>query len=113
MPKPWPDLRSDEAAEDFVATADLTEYDVGAMRRVRFVFAADDEPVEASLPAALLASVKTRAAALGVPYQRFIRLALRTPWPSPDPASGGSARSGRFSPPAPPAARRRRRGPPR
>ena len=38
MPKPWPVLKTDEEAEHFVATADLTEYDVGAMRRVRFDF---------------------------------------------------------------------------
>ena len=42
MPKPWPVLRTDEEAEHFVATADLTEYDVAALRSVRFDFAPAD-----------------------------------------------------------------------
>lgn len=38
MPKPWPEWKTDEEAEHFIATADLTEYDFSALRRVRFTF---------------------------------------------------------------------------
>lgn len=36
MKKPWPVLRGDEAAERFVAEADLSEYDFAQMVPVRF-----------------------------------------------------------------------------
>jgi hypothetical protein len=43
MKKPLPTLRSDTEAEDFVATADLTEYDLSGMRMVRFEFPSKSE----------------------------------------------------------------------
>lgn len=76
MSKPWPDLKTDEEAEHFVATADLTEYDVSVLRRVHFEFAPKDRQVNMRLPERLLTAVKARAAASGMPYQRFIRHAL-------------------------------------
>jgi predicted DNA binding CopG/RHH family protein len=36
MTKPLPQLSSDEEAEDFVAYADLTEYDLSNLRLVHF-----------------------------------------------------------------------------
>jgi predicted DNA binding CopG/RHH family protein len=35
-------LKSDKEAEDFVATADLTEYNLSGMKRMRFEFAPKD-----------------------------------------------------------------------
>ncbi len=43
MRKQLPTLTSDEDAEVFVATSDLTEYDLSEMRMVQFVF--QPEPV--------------------------------------------------------------------
>ena len=74
--KPFPKLRSDKQAEDFVATADLTDYDWSDMKRVRFEFAAKDARINMRIPADLLMAVKAQAAAQGIPYQRFIRKAL-------------------------------------
>jgi predicted DNA binding CopG/RHH family protein len=76
MKKPWPALRSDEEAERFVAEADLTEYDFGEMVPARFEHAPKDERVNMRLPGPLLAAVKARAKARGLPYQRFIREVL-------------------------------------
>ncbi len=76
MRKKLPRLRSDKAAEDFVAKADLTEYDLSAMRPIRFEFQAKSERVNMRLPRQLLDAVRASAAKAGVPYQRFIRQAL-------------------------------------
>lgn len=76
MKKKLPKLKSDKAAEDFVAKSDLTEYDLSDMRMVRFEFQPKSERVNMRLPKPLLEAVKETAANAGMPYQRFIRQAL-------------------------------------
>ena len=76
MKKKLPRFRSDKAAEDFVAKADLTEYDLSEMRPIRFEFQAKSKRVNMRLPPQLLDAVRASAAKAGVPYQRFIRQAL-------------------------------------
>jgi predicted DNA binding CopG/RHH family protein len=76
MKKPLPDLRTDEEAEAFVANADLTDYDLSALRLVQFEFQPKRERVNMRLPKALLDAVKAAAAERGIPYQRYIRQAL-------------------------------------
>jgi predicted DNA binding CopG/RHH family protein len=72
--KKLPALRSDEAAERFVATADLSQYDLSGMVPVRFEFKPKTERVNMRFSKDLLKTVKTRAARAGVSYQRYIRL---------------------------------------
>jgi predicted DNA binding CopG/RHH family protein len=74
--KKLPRLMSDEEAEHFLETADLSEYDLSVMKRVKFEFKTKDARVNMRLPAGLLAEVKAAAAKAGMPYQRFIRQAL-------------------------------------
>ncbi len=76
MKKKLPRFRSDKEAEDFVEKADLTEYDLSAMRLIRFEFQPKSERVNMRLPRQLLDAVRVSAAKAGVPYQRFIRQAL-------------------------------------
>lgn len=76
MKKKLPVLRSDEAAEKFVETSDLAEYDLSGMEMVRFEFQPKTERVNMRLPRPLLDAVKTSAKKAGLPYQRFIRQAL-------------------------------------
>jgi predicted DNA binding CopG/RHH family protein len=76
MKKKLPKLHSDKEAEDFVASADLTQYDLSGMRMVRFEFQPKSERVNMRLPKPLLEAVKESAAEAGMPYQRFIRQAL-------------------------------------
>jgi predicted DNA binding CopG/RHH family protein len=76
MKKKLPRLRSDKEAEDFVEKSDLAEYDLSAMRPIRFEFQAKSERVNMRLPPLLLDAVRAAAAKAGVPYQRFIRQAL-------------------------------------
>ena len=74
--KKLPKLKTDKAAEDFVANSDLTEYDLSGMRMVRFEFEPKTERVNMRLPRTLLNAVKAKAAKQGIPYQRYIRQAL-------------------------------------
>jgi predicted DNA binding CopG/RHH family protein len=74
--KKLPALRTDEEAERFVDTADLTQYDLSGMAPVRFEFKPKTERVNMRFSKDLLKSVKARAAREGVSYQRFIRLTL-------------------------------------
>ena len=74
--KPLPELNSDEEADRFVEEADLTEYDLSGFSPVRFEFEKKAARINMRLPESLLAAVKTRAEARGIPYQRFIREAV-------------------------------------
>jgi predicted DNA binding CopG/RHH family protein len=76
MKKKLPALTSDEEAEDFVANSDLTEYDLSGMVPMRFELKPKDKSVNLRLPEQLLEAVRGRAARAGIPYQRFIRMAL-------------------------------------
>jgi predicted DNA binding CopG/RHH family protein len=76
MKKKLPTLTSDEEAEAFVANADLTEYDLSEMVPMRFELKPKDKSVNLRLPEQLLEAVRSRAARAGIPYQRFIRMAL-------------------------------------
>lgn len=76
MKKKLPKLKSDAAAEAFVAAADLTDYDLSGMVPLRFEMKPKDKSVNLRLPEQLLRAVQQHAKRLGVPYQRFIRMAL-------------------------------------
>ncbi len=76
MKKKLPELKSDAAAEHFVATADLARYDLSGMVPVRFEMKPKNRSVSLRLPEQLLTAVRQRARRTGIPYQRFIRMAL-------------------------------------
>jgi predicted DNA binding CopG/RHH family protein len=76
MKKPIPTFKTDKEAEDFVATANLTDYDLAGGEVVRFELKRKDKSVNLRLPAQLLEAVQKRAKRAGVPYQRFIRIAI-------------------------------------
>jgi predicted DNA binding CopG/RHH family protein len=76
MKKPIPTFKADKEAEDFVATADLADYDLSGGHVVRFELKRKDKSVNLRLPAQLLEAVQSRAKRIGIPYQRFIRMAL-------------------------------------
>ncbi len=78
MKKPIPTLRTDKEAEDFVAKADLSEYDLSGGQVVRFEMRRKDKAVSLRLPEKLLEAVRGEAKREGVPYQRFIRMAIES-----------------------------------
>ena len=76
MTKPLPHLTSDEEAERFIDSADLSAFDLSAMKPHSFEFAKKSKQVNMRFPEALLDAVKAKAAERGMSYQRFIRQAL-------------------------------------
>lgn len=76
MKKRIPAFKSDRAAAAFVDSADLSQYDLSGARLVRFEIKRKNKSINLRLPEELYDAVRTRAARAGLPYQRFIRLAL-------------------------------------
>ena len=72
-------MTSDEAAEAFVADADLTDDDLSEMVTVRFERGAGSGPVR--LPDDLLAASRERAARLDVSLEAFVRSAIEPALP--------------------------------
>lgn len=70
-----PVLTTDEAAEAFLEQ-DLSDLDFAQFKPMAFEFAPKSGKLTMRLPEALLAALKARASAEGIPYQRFIRRAL-------------------------------------
>ena len=76
MKKKFPDFKTDDEAEAFVETADLSEYDFSGMVSMRFELKRKDTSISLRLPEELLDAVRINAKRVGIPYQRFIRLAI-------------------------------------
>ena len=76
MPKPFPDLQTDEDAERWLAAANLADYDLSAMKKVRFELTPKDSSISLRLPAALLEALRARAAQAKMPTQRLIRVLI-------------------------------------
>jgi predicted DNA binding CopG/RHH family protein len=76
--KPMPALRSEDAAEAFVASANLSEYDLSGFSPMRFEIEPKSAALNMRLPASLLAALKAKAKASGVPYTRYVRMLLET-----------------------------------
>jgi predicted DNA binding CopG/RHH family protein len=76
MKKTIPTFKTDEEAERFVDAADLSEYDLSGGQVVHFELKPKDKSVNLRLSAQLLQAVRNRASRAGIPYQRFIRMAL-------------------------------------
>jgi len=75
MRRKVPRLKTDEQAEAFLAQ-DLSRLDFSQFKPVRFEFEKKDEQINMRVPKPLLAAVKARAKARGIPYTRFIRETL-------------------------------------
>lgn len=78
MKRPIPTFKTDKEAEDFVAKADLSDYDLSGGQVVRFEMRRKDKAVSLRLPEELLEAVRGEAKREGVPYQRFIRMAIES-----------------------------------
>jgi predicted DNA binding CopG/RHH family protein len=73
--KQVPQLKTDRQAEKFLA-GDLSHLDFSQFKSARFEFEKKDEQINMRMPKPLLAEVKARARARGIPYTRFIRETL-------------------------------------
>lgn len=73
MKRAIPTFQTDKDAQDFVDTADLTEYDLSGGTQVQFEFEPKSAHVNMRVPKPLLDAVKERAKVRGIPYTRLIR----------------------------------------
>ncbi|MFZ0319542.1 MAG: CopG family antitoxin [Candidatus Sulfotelmatobacter sp.] len=76
MKKKIPAFKSARAAAAFVDKADLSHYDLSGAQTVRFEMKRKDKSINLRLLEELYDAVRQRATHAGLPYQRFIRLAL-------------------------------------
>ena len=76
MKKIIPTFQTDEEAEKFVDTADLSDYNLSGGTLVKFEFMPKDKAISLKLPAELLAAIKLKAKKENIPYNRIIRRAL-------------------------------------
>lgn len=76
--RPLPLLHSDEAAEEFVANADRSLYNLSGFKPMRFEIEAKAATLNMRLPESLLAALKAKAKAKGIPYTRYVRMLLET-----------------------------------
>jgi len=74
--KKLPTFKSDREAERFIDKADLSQFDLSGGEFVRFELKPKDTSVNLRLPGELLEAVRKRAKRAGLPYQRFIRMAV-------------------------------------
>ena len=84
MKKKLPRLRTDRQAEAFLAQ-DLSNLDFSQFKPARFEFEKKDEQINMRVPRPLLAALKARAKARGIPYTRFIRETLERALAAPQP----------------------------
>ena len=75
MKKKVPRLKTDKQAEAFL-DQDLSKLDFSQFKPAHFEFERKDEQINMRVPKPLLAAVKARAKARGIPYTRFIRETL-------------------------------------
>ncbi|TRO96399.1 hypothetical protein FKB34_04930 [Glycocaulis profundi] len=71
--EPMPSLKSDEDAERFVETADLSEYDLSGFKPARFEFQPKTAALNMRMPQGLLDALKRKAREKGIPYTRYVR----------------------------------------
>ena len=76
--KSMPTLKSDAAAENFVASTDLSKYDLSGFKPMKFEIEAKSAALNLRLPQSLLSALKIRAKAKGIPYTRYVRMLLET-----------------------------------
>ena len=74
--KAMPSITSDADAEQFVESADLSEYDLSGFAPINFEFEPKAAALNMRLPRKLLDAVKIKANVEGIPYTRYIRLVL-------------------------------------
>lgn len=74
--KSLPVLLSDADAEEFIATSDLTKFDLSGGRLMNFEFEEKDSQLSLRMPTSLLDALKSKAKLKKVPYTRYIRMLI-------------------------------------
>jgi predicted DNA binding CopG/RHH family protein len=75
MKRKVPRLKTDKEAEAFLSQ-ELSDLDFSQFKPAQFEFEKKDEQINMRVPRPLLAALKARAKARGIPYTRLIRETL-------------------------------------
>lgn len=75
-PKPMPSFKTDEAAEQFIETADLSKYDLSGFKPMHFEIEKKSASLNMRLPRNLLDAIKLKAERKGIPYTRYVRMLI-------------------------------------
>ncbi len=73
-----PSFRTDASAEEFVASADLSTFDLSGFKPMRFEIEPKSAALNMRLPASLLEALKEKAKEKGIPYTRYVRMLLES-----------------------------------
>lgn len=73
-----PTLANDAAAEQFVATADLSQFNLSDFKPMRFEIEPKEAALNMRLPQNLLDALKLKAKSKGIPYTRYVRMLLES-----------------------------------
>lgn len=71
-----PSFHTIEDAENFVETADLSEFDLSDFKPMHFEFEPKSKTLNMRVPESLLDALKAKAKAKGIPYTRYVRQVL-------------------------------------
>ena len=71
-----PTFKTDREAEHFIATADLSKYDMSGAKLVRFELQPKEKSISLRLSESLLDAIRKAAKAAKMPCQRYIRMTL-------------------------------------
>lgn len=74
--KPMPSFKSDRQAEEFVDSADLSQFDLSGFKPMRFEVQNKSAALNLRLPQNLLDAIKAKAKSKGIPYTRYIRMLI-------------------------------------
>lgn len=72
-----PNFKTDKEAEKFLEQ-DLSDLDFAQFKPVRFELIKKEKTLNIRLPEPLIDAVKAKAAEQGIPYSRYVRMALET-----------------------------------
>jgi predicted DNA binding CopG/RHH family protein len=75
-PKDWPSLPSDQAAADFLETADLSEFDWSKAEPITMEHRKKNGQLNVRMPEDELSQVRAAAESQGIPLSRFVRLMI-------------------------------------
>lgn len=74
--KKLPSLSSDDDAELFLESSDLSEFDLSGFKPMNFEFEPKTAALNMRLPQNLLDALKLKARSKGIPYTRYVRMLL-------------------------------------
>jgi predicted DNA binding CopG/RHH family protein len=74
--KPYPTFASEAEYDEWLQSADLTQYETSGFRETNVEAMIKNRSVTLRMPEYLFAALRARAEKTGIPYQRLMRMAI-------------------------------------